>query len=521
MSNVENITKVYLLNVPLENDYKHTLHFTSRDTQYNYFESKIKHQFNDFTYQRKDNTIRVPMHFDSVYQCNYVMYKNQHYSNKWFYAFITDMEYINDECTKITIETDVIQTWYFDYVVKPSFVEREHVSDDTVGLHTVPELLETGEYKCNGSFTDQLLEKTTLVIGTTVNLHGENVKGGLYNGIYSALKYYSGTPTTINDFIHTLTVGNGDGFEGGKADAINCVFMAPEFLVSDVTLEVGHSETVKYFDVIREKTVSIDDYFPRNNKLLTFPYNYLLVSNNNGGSSIYKYEFFDGENCDFRVQGTITPGCSIRLYPMNYKGIGHNYEEGLNLGKYPICNWNTDVYTNWLTQNSVNIGLDIATAGIQIVGGVVGGIVSGGAGLAVGGASALSGVSQVANTLAQVYTQSFTPPQSKGNTNCGDVITSAKLNTFTYYQMSIRKEYAEIIDSYFDMFGYKVNIVKQPNKEHRTRYWFTKTIDVNIDGSIPNNDLQKIKDCYNNGITFWRNANEIQDYSLSNEIYKG
>jgi hypothetical protein len=68
------------------------------------------------------------------------------------------------------------------------------------------------------------------------------------------------------------------------------------------------------------------------------------------------------------------------------------------------------------------------------------------------------------------------------------------------------------------MYGYKVNIVKTPNKAHRSRYWYTKTIDVNIDGAIPNMDMQKIKDCYNRGITFWRNDKEIQDYSLSNTI---
>ena len=30
--------------------------------------------------------------------------------------------------------------------------------------------------------------------------------------------------------------------------------------------------------------------------------------------------------------------------------------------------------------------------------------------------------------------------------------------------------------------------------------------------------IQKIKNAYNNGITFWRNASEIQNYSLSNGI---
>ena len=50
---------------------------------------------------------------------------------------------------------------------------------------------------------------------------------------------------------------------------------------------------------------------------------------------------------------------SIKLQP-NYKGEAINNNEGLVLGKLPMCSWNTDVYTNWLTQNSVNIATSIA-----------------------------------------------------------------------------------------------------------------------------------------------------------------
>ena len=68
------------------------------------------------------------------------------------------------------------------------------------------------------------------------------------------------------------------------------------------------------------------------------------------------------------------------------------------------------------------------------------------------------------------------------------------------------------------MFGYKVNRVKIPSILHRKNYWYTKTIDVNIDGAVPTNDLNKIKECYNKGITFWSNPANIGNYDVSNEI---
>ena len=68
------------------------------------------------------------------------------------------------------------------------------------------------------------------------------------------------------------------------------------------------------------------------------------------------------------------------------------------------------------------------------------------------------------------------------------------------------------------MFGYQLNDIKVPNKAHRSRWWYTITKDINIDGSIPQDDMQKIKSVYNAGITFWRNASEISNYELSNNI---
>lgn len=506
------MTTVKLLNVPFESNYKDTVYFASKQEQESYMNSKVVRTFTDVTYQRKDNKIRVPAHIDTLYNCNYVAYTNTPYTNKTFYAFIVDMEYKQDDCTWITIRTDVLQTWMFDYTVRQSFVEREHVTDDTIGLHTIPEGLETGEFVCLKYDMDEELQTTHVVLGTTVNSAGDDVQGGNYNGIYSGVKYYSyptvDGPQLINNMLKAIA-----GY--GKIDAIQCIFIAPEFLTTDEdgTLGIAHSNTIKaYQNTITEKlpTTTV-----KNKKCLTFPYRYLLVSNNNGGSAIYQFEKFKN-GLNFSIQGALTPGCSVRLIPKDYNGVYVNNEEGLNLGKYPICNWNSDVFTNWLTQNSLNIGLNVASGVAQTVGGVTVAVGSGGLGAAVGGSQVVAGVSSIVSQLAQVHQMSFTPPQSNGNINCGDVITASETNTFHYYQMCIKEEYIKIIDEFFQMFGYKVNRVKVPEKNHRPYFWYTKTIDVNIDGAIPNTDLQEIKQCYNNGITFWKPSATMGVYDVNN-----
>lgn len=125
-------TILHLLKCPLTLNNKHQLTFNNSTSQYNYFISLPKLTIDDISYQRKDNIIRYPGHIDTLYNYNYCMYQNENYGDKWFYAFITGMRYVNDGMTEIAITTDVWQSWQFDLTFKQSFVEREMIntSDD-------------------------------------------------------------------------------------------------------------------------------------------------------------------------------------------------------------------------------------------------------------------------------------------------------------------------------------------------------------------------------------------------------
>ena len=138
--------QLYLCKTKLENDYKNQLTFSNATAQLNYFNSTIQYTFSDYTYIKKDNVVQVGRNIDEIIDCNYLFYKNVGFTNKYYFCFITNMEYVNENCTRITFETDCYQTWLFDITYNRCFVEREHVNDDTIGLHTVPEMLEKGEY---------------------------------------------------------------------------------------------------------------------------------------------------------------------------------------------------------------------------------------------------------------------------------------------------------------------------------------------------------------------------------------
>lgn len=502
-------TDLFIIKCPLEMDNSNQLTFSNSETQANYFKSLPHKLIEDITYQRKDSVIRYPEHIDSIIEYNYCMYKNSNYGNKWFYAYITNMRYINDNMTEISIKTDVFQSWQFDLTYKQSFIEREHVTDDTVGLHTIDEGLERGEYIVNDRGIDTTRNTYKYVIGAT--LYPDNFEafgGGMYNGIPSAINYYA--YENFADFKEAIK-----NYQEGHADAIVTCFIAPSYLTyRSGTREVMRSDEPETYNLGISKMQSLDTYVPVNKKLLTFPYCYIYLSNSQGSANILKQEVWKNENINnemiVKVIAALTPGCSIRAVPMDYNGIvDENWDEGLTLGKYPIINWLTDEYTNWQTQQGINIaGFQLNYAQTQAISSL-GSIASGN----IGG-----GIENVINTMKESRQHALVPYSVSGGANSGDVATSFKANAFVFEKITIKREYAKIIDKYFSMYGYKVNDLKTINIHTRSNWNYIKTIGANIEGDLPQADMQEIKQMFDKGITLWHNPLTFLDYSQSNTI---
>lgn len=526
-------TDVYLLKVPLEINDINQLTFSNATAQYNYFNSLPKLSVDNFTYQRKDGTIRYGANFDDIIQYNYVMYRNDAYSNKWFYAFITGMEYLNDNVTAISIKTDVWQTWQFDLVYKRTFVEREHVNDDTIGNNTIDEGLELGDYVINSSRT----LKPDLIV---TDHDGDAIQGlkfpiffqvselasGIsiaytqwdqgYNGVFSGLYYFGVTSYSAAKSI----IKRYD--DQGKGDAIVAIFLAPmEFLQGAkkfgelgfniyIPQDTGRPSTLLNTTTINRPS-TINGYSPRNNKLFCYPYSYVYVDNNTGISTTFRYEDFASASPKFMMAGALGQGCTVKLCPVSYKKYTNNvevFEYGVTGAKYPICAWASDYYTNWVTQNAVNMNLGVAQ-------GVLSAGVNASYGNYVGAASNL--LSSVGGVMAQKYQAQVHPDQAKGNTNSSDILIGWE-RYYTVDCMSVRAEIARTIDDFFTMFGYKVNRVKVPNITGRRNWNYVKTIGCYIDGDVPQADLEEIKEMFNRGITLWHNANTFADYSQNNDI---
>lgn len=152
--------------VPLDNTYTDTIYFTSVNEQYNFFVSNYtRKNFGSQSYQRVNkNRIRLQVLADTIATYNYMLFRNTAYGNKWFYAFITDINYINDNCTEIEYEIDVMQSWLFEVTLEPSYVEREHVAQDGPGQHLEAENTDLGRIICQYTEYTNLFDSYSVVI---------------------------------------------------------------------------------------------------------------------------------------------------------------------------------------------------------------------------------------------------------------------------------------------------------------------------------------------------------------------
>lgn len=543
-------TELILVKVPLEIDNSNQLTFANQTAQYNYFNGLSKLDFgDDFTYQRADHVIRVPAGYDDLIEYNYCMYKNDAYSDKWFYAYVDKITYLNDNVSAVSIKTDVWQTWQFDLTYKRTFIEREHVNDDTVGIHTVPENLELGDYEIVDLRDSPMWTRTdshdewcvcfcvTAFPSSVSNLdsNGRIQRDvGSIGGVFSMLHFFStNTLLAAQKIIEAY-----DADPDVTSDAIINLYMVPSCCVN-YGEPSGYSQINGYnlypiynfwesdTFTLQQPQVLAGNFSPKNNKLLTWPYSYFYLTNKAGESVEYHYEDFPIQNVEGNTARTmnykkaIVPSTSIaaKLYFTNYKSYEESsaygtklYSYGLNYAKVPVCAWTTDYFTNWLTQNGVNVAVGLGA-----------GVLSAGLGMATMNPVAIAGGAisigtTIANTLGEIHKADTVPPQAKGDINTGDFTYCFQRNSISFYEMSIRPEYASIIDNYFSAYGYKVNTIKLPNITGRRNWNYIKTVGCYIEAHIPQDDLSEIKQMFNHGVTLWHNPATFADYSQNNDI---
>jgi hypothetical protein len=576
--------EVYLLkDIKIPPNYTDTIFFATKAAQTSYFTNPAKRvaTLSNMSYQRHSRGwLKVGLPVGTVSQANYMMFKNTAFENKWFYAFITDWEYLNNGNTLISYSIDDMQTWFLgDCTLGDCFVEREHAMIDTIGSNRIPEPVGSDRVVMNERWHCSDMENYSVIIQASQKnrsdvFEDEYFHQGQFNGL-SIYVHDCNEETDAALIANHLKDMVGDGSYDEDATEQQQVVSVIQF-PSRFTIDGDEPYSVVEPQTPWGGRTNVNGYTPRNKKLLTAPFKQLLLTNGIGASANLDYdEFITPQGVkiapQFRVTGTFNGQGQIMCVPVNYMGVTDNYDYKIVISEFPQCGYTLDSYRAWLAGggdvkqkvhvvqgvanglmgalNLVNtIGnaynklwgsnyqarYDQSTAGKNLNKGALNAVNVGATNYAnqntsiieaVDNTNAVSAgggiISSIANTaVGAMETRYNAKVQSNipvGMT-AGNVMIGARVLNFRCYDVDINAIDAQIIDEFFDKFGYQTNRLKVPNISGRKAWNYVKTRECELVGNIPAATKASIIEIFNTGITFWKDGDKIGDYTQDNTL---
>ena len=522
-------------NIPIDSNYENSLDFLTKEAQYTYFlEHAYKHRMVGATRVR-DGVISVDVVSDTLINCNYMMFQNENFSAKWFFAFITDVQYVNNNMCHVFYQIDDIQTWMFDVTLKQCFVEREHTTTDGLFEHLVDEGINTSEYVDCG-FYSKIYDRYSAILFSQVTFEQE---GETEIVTYAPAVVRAGTLDSSVILTFNLQDANGqwlepqyppqsnDAWTGNaldvlgatiykltenqQSDSIVALVVFPEYFVNDLGTN-AKTDNLRFTNFTASTQLD-DNYVPKNKKLYNSPFCILKFCATDGQEETLQPEYVN-TNCEINIIANISPSPSLIAFPFQYANKTTDYEHAITIENFPQASMAIDGYKAWCA--SSGLSKQILSVAQGIASGVSTGVGSVMSGNAIGvGTGALGVASSIASGIINMGVAKTRPAIRKGNTNSHPLASDKRVGYFIR-RMCINSDTMKSIDDYFTMFGYKVNKVKTPSRRNRPHYTYLKTKGCHVDGGAPADAIQRIETIYDNGIRFWVNASEVGDFSVNN-----
>lgn len=513
--------------VPWSDEYEHVRLYSSKAELLDHLESYRRNilgvDLSHLAPIRVGNyDIRVPFTEMKALNLNYLAFQNAGISNEWVFCFIDSIEWLSEKTTRINFSLDVFQNNFYDTNIKPCFVEYHHIPrrEDGIGVNLVPVNLEAGETIVSQHKKLNLTPTDCCIFVTRGTVEQSWFDGRVENGVYcwGSIGHYDVTTDDGLEKINGLLKKYNDQ---GAQDAVIGLFMSPKLCIG----ALGGKE-------IKPKTTSMqisgnafEGYKPKNKKLYSYPWLYCLADNNQGNTHIYRYEYSynQDKSIEFDSYGTIATLPQVLTAPKNYKtreNLAHGLmNEALINSSFPMCSFSSDTYRAWLAQNKSSIALSqVQTAVNSTIGlgtsiaGLAGGSLQGG----INGASkTTSAFWDALGMLANQTDRSRNAGVTHGKALSENVMTGIKECGVDFYEMSCKRQFAEMADSFFEQFGYPINKITMPNLRSRSRWNYVKTSHCGFTGNIDLDQLKKLRNIFDNGVTLWH-TDDIGNYSLSN-----
>lgn len=465
--------------------------------------------------------VKVPFNEMTAMNINYLAFRNLPYSSEWTFCFVTDVLYKSPYTTQMKFELDIFQNNFYKCAVKPCFIEYQHIrrADDVIGGNLLPVNIETGE-PVVADYSAYQLNEWHICVYATEGTTGKDFEGAVVNNVYRGASLGH---MAIND--------NGESWanelikaynDAGKVDAILALFMCPQLCINAIA--EGNNED--------DKIVSITDNFfegykPKNKKLYSYPWCYVMADNNEGQTAIYRFELSDrsDKSIDFHIMGCINTLPQTIMFPSNYKGNLLNYTDGMVNSSFPICAWSSDTFRAWIAQNKSTLGLSAMSGAMNILSGYTSGVASIASAPFTGGLSLMnlsganqqmaSGIQDTLGLIAEISDKSRQPATAHGKVLSENINAAFNITGISFYTMTCKREFAELADSFFETYGYPINKITEPLLNSRSSWNYVKTQNCGFSGAIEMSQLSALRNIFNKGVTLWH-TDDIGNYSLSN-----
>lgn len=513
--------------VPWSDEYEHVRLYSSKAELLDHLESYRRNisgvDLSHLAPIRVGNyDIRVPFTEMKALNLNYLAFQNVGISNEWVFCFIDSIEWLSEKTTRINFSLDVFQNNFYSTNIKPCFVEYHHIPrrEDGIGVNLVPVNLEAGETIVSQHKKLNLTPTDCCIFVTRGTVEQSWFDGRVENGVYcwGSIGHYD---VTTDDGLEKINGLLKEYNDQGAQDAVIGLFMSPKLCIG----ALGGKE-------IKPKTTSMqisgnafEGYKPKNKKLYSYPWLYCLADNNQGNTHIYRYEYSynQDKSIEFDSYGTIATLPQVLTAPKNYKtreNLAHGLmNEALINSSFPMCSFSSDTYRAWLAQNKSSIALSqVQTAVNSTIGlgtsiaGLAGGSLQGGIN---GSSKTTSAFWDALGMLANQTDRSRNAGVTHGKALSENVMTGIKECGVDFYEMSCKRQFAEMADSFFEQFGYPINKITMPNLRSRSRWNYVKTSHCGFTGNIDLDQLKKLRNIFDNGVTLWH-TDDIGNYSLSN-----
>ena len=587
-------TDIRLLSgVPFSNDYKHTRWFRNEDEQFNYFDSRnVIHNIQKSTFQRTDATtiLKVGVSVDKLYGTNYVMFRNTGHNNRWFYGFVTKVEFERVEVTHVHVQLDVMQTWRFRINFQPSYIVREHCklydSNNNPIVNTQDEKLDYGsEYDVvsvdNYRPQDDLM---FLVIVSKSVMHGSPSGGAKdvnkikpsFKGAPQPLSYYihpfkrdgtvpdvkiSGKSWGLSDILTTMEgiytqknavnnvvtsyitdfIGLDLSYDGKTLELTTTVFN--EAMISDndsLNVQTLYASKMTSFGTLTSDRGNKFGGFitPKESKLLMYPYCVTMLTDFKGNTVELKNEYIKGTQLIIKTRGGLGANNRVVYNAQGYNAgalltAGNNQIESLNNSLISDSNNDVPIISDYLSaymqgnknsidtqRNSIvfNGSMNALSGAVSTAGGFSNGASVGGIQSGIGTAQGIGNtVLELQSIQSKIKDISNIPPQiSKQGGNTAFEFGNNYRGVYII-KKQIKPEYQETLSSFFNAYGYKVNVIKLPNLTTRKHWNYVQTKGCYITMNMNNDDVQAIQSIFDSGITLWH-TNDVGNYALSNEV---